>query len=382
VRVALVHDWLTGMRGGERVLDVFAAIYPDADLYTLFHVPGATSERIEALRIHTSALDRLPGARRHYRALLPLYPTAIESFHLAGYDLVISTHHAVAKGVRVAPGTPHLCYCFTPMRYVWDQIDAYLGRGLRRAAAAPLVAYLRHFDLRTSTPARVTRFAAISRHVADRVWRHYGRQASVVHPPVALERFRPSGGPPDDFYLLVAGFVPYKREAIAVEAFARLGRRLVVVGDGPGRTALAARSPAHVEYRGRVDDAALAELYARCRALVYTAEEDFGLVPLEAQAAGRPVIAYRSGGVLETLVGWGESAGAAPTGIWYEHQTGAALADAVRRFEAVEAHFDPRAIRAHASRFDESRFRLGIAAEVEATRLDAQTSHGSLGSAS
>jgi glycosyltransferase involved in cell wall biosynthesis len=361
LRVALVHDWLTGMRGGERVLDVLAGRFPHADLYTLFHVPGATSPRIDALRVFASPLDRLPGARQRYRWLLPLYPWAIERFRLDGYDLVISTHHAVAKGVRIAPGTPHLCYCFTPMRYVWDQADAYLGRGARRVLAEPLVRHLRRFDLRTSTPGSVTRFTAISRHVAERIARRYRRRASVVYPPVALDRIRPDGRPADDFFLLVAGFVPYKREEVAIEAFARSGRRLVVAGDGPRRARLAARAPARIEFVGRVSDARLAELYARCRALVFPAEEDFGLVAVEAQAAGRPVIAYARGGARESVVD-GE------TGVWFEPQTADALCEALRRFERLEPRFDASAIRARAQRFAPERFLREIELEIAAAR--------------
>ena len=363
MRVALVHDWLTGMRGGERVLDELAGIYPEASLYTLFHVAGATSPRIERLEIREGPLARVPGARRHYRWLLPLFPWAIERFCLEGYDLVLSTSHAVAKGVRVAPGTPHLCYCFTPMRYVWDQSDAYRGRGLRRALSSPLAAYLRAFDVRTSKRERVTRFVAASRTVAGRIARHYGREAAVVHPPVDLDRIRPNGKPPEDFFLLVGGFVPYKREDIALDAFAASGRRLVVVGDGPRRSRLQARAAPNVEFLGRVSDSALWDLYARCRALVFTAEEDFGLVPVEAHAAGRPVIALGRGGATESVLG---APGAETTGLWFEPQTSRALADALTRFEAIEAAFDARAIRAHAEQFGRDRFETGIRREVEA----------------
>jgi glycosyltransferase involved in cell wall biosynthesis len=370
VRVALVHDWLTGLRGGERVLDEIAGLFPDADLYTLFHVPGATTARIERLRIRTSALDRLPGAHRHYRKLLPLLPWAIERFRLRDYDLVLSTSHCVAKGVRIAPGTPHLCYCFTPMRYVWDQRDAYLGRGPRRWAAAPLAARLRRFDVRTSTPERVTRFVAISRTVADRIRRHYEREATVVYPPVDVERVRPSGRPPDDFYLLVGGFVPYKRDALAVEAFRGLGRRLVVAGDGPLRARLMRAAPPHVEFIGRVSDAELADLYARCRALVYPQEEDFGIVAVEAQAAGRPVIAFGRGGAAETVLP------AEPTrparqasGVWFHEPTPAALAEAVLHFEKLEGAFDAGFIRSHAQGFAPERFRRELRAEIAALGL-------------
>ncbi len=368
MRVALVHDWLTGMRGGERVLEELAALHPGADLYTLIHVPGATTERIERLRIRASPLSRVPGVRRHYRKLLPLFPWAIERFRLRDYDLVVSTSHAVAKGVGIAPGTPHLSYCFTPMRYIWDQADAYLGRGAFRALATPLVLYLRRFDLRTSGPERVRRFAACSRTVADRIRRRYGRDASVVHPPVAVDRIRPCGRVPDEFFLMVGGFVPYKREEVAIEAFRQLGRRLLVVGSGPTRDRLAARAPRNVEFVGRLPDAELADCYARCRALVYPGEEDFGLVPVEAQAAGRPVIAFGGGGALESVVGVepgsGSSKGA--TGLWFDRQTPECLAESVRRFEELEAGFDAGTIRAHAERFSPERFRRAIGAEIEA----------------
>jgi len=373
MRVALVHDWLTGMRGGERVLDEICGMFPDADLYTLFHVPGSTSARIEARRIVTSPLSRLPGAARHYRKLLPLHPWAIERFALRDYDLVLSTSHAVAKGVRAPRGAIHVCYCFTPMRYVWDQADAYLGRGLRRALATPLVAYLRAFDRRTSTPDRVQRFVAISHCVADRIRRHYGRDAGVVFPPVDVERLRPdpallAGGAPDEAYLLVGGFVPYKREDVAIEAFRRLGRPLLVAGDGPTRSALAAAAPPNVRFLGRVSDDALARLYARCRALVYPQDEDFGIVAVEAQACGRPVIALGRGGAADTVRPLGGSGPGAATGVFFREQTPEALVEAVRRFEAAEpaGAFVPAAIRAHAEGFGPARFRRELRREIDA----------------
>ncbi|MCG8592305.1 MAG: glycosyltransferase [Proteobacteria bacterium] len=364
MRVALVHDWLTGLRGGERVLDELAHWFPRADLYTLVHVAGTTSPAIDALSIRTSPLSHLPGAARHYRKWLPLYPWAIRRFRLEGYDLVISTHHAVAKGVRVAPGTPHLCYCFTPMRYVWDQADAYLGNGWRRRLASPLVAALRRFDVATSHPEAVTRFVAISRGVRDRIRRHYGRESGLVHPPVDVERIRPDGRPPDDFYLLVGGFVPYKREEVAIEAFRRLGRRLVVAGDGPGRAALEQSAPDNVTFTGRLADAELAQLYARCRALVYPQDEDFGLVAVEAQAAGRPVLALARGGALDTVVPLSEDE-PAPTGVFFAHQTPEALAQAVERFESHADRLDPVAIRRWAERFHPKRFRQELQAEIQ-----------------
>lgn len=367
MRVALVHDWLTGLRGGERVLDELAVLFPTADLYTLVHVPGSTTPRIDALRVHTSPLQRWSGSARHYRELLPLLPWAVRQLRIDGYDLVISVHHAMAKAARVAPGTPHLCYCLTPMRYAWDAVDVYLGRGLRRAAAAPLLAALRRFDRATAGPERVSRLVAISDYVRERVRRHWRRDATVVYPPVDVETFRPDGRPPDDFYLLVGAFVPYKRTDLAIETFARLGRRLVVVGDGPLRPELARRAPRGVELIGRVPEAQLASLYARCRALVYPQEEDFGIAALEAQASGRPVVAFARGGALETvrpLLGPPDLAARA-TGIWFESQTPEALADAVRRFEDAEPHFDAKLIRSHAERFSAARFRDEFSREVQ-----------------
>lgn len=367
MRVALVHDWLTGLRGGERVLDELALLFPDADLYTLVHVPGSTTPRIDALRIHASPLQRWAGSARHYRELLPLLPWAVRQLRIDGYDLVVSVHHAMAKSARIEPGTPHLCYCLTPMRYAWDAVDVYLGRGLRRVAAAPLLAALRRFDRASAGPERVTRMVAISEYVRERVRRHWGRDASIVYPPVDVEVFGPDGRPPDDFFLLVGAFVPYKRTDLAIETFARLGKRLVVVGDGPLRESLAKRVPRNVDLLGRVSETELASLYARCRALVYPQEEDFGIAALEAQACGRPVIAFGHGGARETvrpLTGPSDAAARA-TGVWFDAQTPDSLAAAVGRFEAAESWFDPKLIRSHAERFSSARFRSEFQREVQ-----------------
>ena len=413
MRVALIHDWLTGQRGGERVLEHLVEIYPKADIYTLIHVPGTVSPAIERRVIHTSPLSRLPGIARYYRVLLPFFPWAIRGFRLEGYDLIVSVSHAVAKGISVPEGTPHLCYCLTPMRYVWDQVDHYLGRGLRRAISLPLAAYLRRFDTLTSTPAAVTRFVAISHAVADRIDRHYGRQADVVYPPVDVERIQPDGRPPDDFYLLVGGFVPYKCERVAIEAFRLLEqrglkRRLVIVGDGPSRAALQRDAPSCVEFSGRVSDAELAKLFARCRALIYPQEEDFGISAVEAQAAGRPVIAFAQGGARDTVLpllplataagskmstdpsadrvsgpvsNWEraprEPAGGAPsspdpppgrhpTGIWFASQTEEALISALQLFEEHESEFRSDRIRNWAEGFGGARFREQWQLQVDA----------------
>jgi len=378
LRIALVHDWLTGYRGGERVLEHLARRFPGADVFTLFHAPGRVPASIERHPIRTSPLDRLPGARRHYRKLLPLMPWAIRRFDLRGYDLVLSTSHAVAKSVRVPAGVPHLDYCFTPMRYVWDQAEEYLGSGWRRTVASPLVGALRRFDRRTAGPEAVTRFVAISSEVAGRIRRCYGRDANVVAPPVDLSWIETATAPPDDFFLLVGGFVPYKRERLAIEAFRRSGRRLVVAGDGPGRRALERDRPPSVEFVGRVDDRTLAELYRRCRALIHPQREDFGLVAVEAQAAGRPVIAFGAGGVVDSVrplapardarVASERVGDAEATGLFFDRQTPEALEAALERFEKAEFQFRPRALRAWAERFSPARFDAAFDRELRALR--------------
>ena len=362
--VALVHDWLTGMRGGERCLEVFAELFPAADLYTLLHVPGSVSPAIESRRIVTSFIQRLPQAERRYRHYLPLFPAAVRAFDLSGYDLVLSSSHAVAKGVRVPPGALHVCYCFTPMRYVWDLYDDYFGARASLAARLtmpPVAAWLRRWDRRTA--AGVHHFVAISRFVADRIRRAYGREADVIYPPVDVSRFRVDEGP-GEFYLVVSALTPYKRVDLAVEACNRLGRRLLVVGSGPEEPRLRALAGPTVELLGWRDDAQIAELYARCRALLFPPLEDFGITPLEAMAAGRPVIAFGEGGARETVVGLGE--GEPPTGLFFARQRVEDLTEAIRRFEASAPQFEPKALRRRAEAFDRPLFRERVHAYLRA----------------
>jgi glycosyltransferase involved in cell wall biosynthesis len=250
------------------------------------------------------------------------------------------------------------------MRYIWDQRDAYLGRGLRRAIASPLMRALCAWDTRSSSVERVGCFVGISETVVRRIRKHYGRSARLIHPPVEVDRFRVCPERVEDWYLLVGGFVPYKREDLALEAFRGLDARLVVAGDGPGLARLRERAPANVEFLGRVSDAQLEDLYTRCRALIYPQEEDFGIIPVEAQAAGRPVIAFGSGGASETVIPHGASGGRPPTGVWFSPQTPAALVEAVRRFEAVASEFDPAAIRAHSERFAVPRYHRELRAVI------------------
>jgi len=357
-RVALVHDWLTGMRGGERCLEVFSELFPDADLYTLLHVPGSVTPIIERRRVITSFIQRLPHAAQRYRAYLPLFPAAIRAFDLRGYDLILSSSHAVAKSVRTARGAHHVCYCFTPMRYVWDLYDDYFGVRApwpTRIFMPPVAAWLRRWDRRTA--AGVHDFVAISRFVADRIRRAYGREAHVIYPPVDAARFRidESAG---DFYLVVSALTPYKRIDLAVEAFNRLGRRLVIVGSGPEEPRLRRMAGPHVELRGWCDDAEVADLYARCRALIFPTMEDFGITPLEAMASGRPVIAYGRGGALETIVPPGGPD--VPTGLFFERQTADDLVGAVESFEQDPRRFEPKALRRRAESFDRPLFKERI----------------------
>jgi glycosyltransferase involved in cell wall biosynthesis len=360
----LIHDWLTGMRGGERCLEVFCELFPDADLFTLLHVPGSVSALIERRRIVTSFVQRLPAVATRYRYYLPLFPSAVESFDLRGYDLVLSSSHCVAKGARPAPGVPHVSYCFTPMRYVWDLYDDYFGRDaglLTRLLMPPVVSRLRRWDRASS--ARVDRFVAISRHVAARIDRCYGRTAEVIYPPVDVQRFEVADGGDDGFYLIVSAFVPYKRVDLALQAADRLGRRLLVVGSGPEERRLRALAGPAVEFLGPCSDGEISELYRRCRAVLFPGLEDFGIVPLEAMAAGRPVIAFAGGGALETVVPPGGDR--APTGLFFSAQTVDALADAMRRLESGAIAFDPKALRARAEEFDRARFKDRIASFLD-----------------
>ena len=397
-RVALVHDWLTGMRGGERCLEALCDLFPDADLFTLLHVRGSVSEMIERRRIHTSAIQGLPFVKRRYRHYLPFFPWAIERFKLDGFDLILSGSHCVAKGVKVPPGALHIAYIYTPMRYIWDLQEAYVGPGrmgpLSRALLRAVSGRLRRWDLEAN--ARVDHFAAISRHVAGRIRRHYGREAEVIYPPVQTARFRIAVRT-DDYYLLAGAFAPYKRLDLAVAALNRLGRRVVIVGDGQEGRRLRRMAGPTIEFLGWRPDDEVAALLARCRALIFPGEEDFGILPVEAMACGRPVIAYGKGGITETVIPLNSfefrvSSSALreslnpkpetrnpkpgpPTGVFFYEQTVEALIGAVKLYEREADRFDPEALRAHALTFDRSIFEKRMAAYV-AERYDLWTREG------
>jgi glycosyltransferase involved in cell wall biosynthesis len=351
------------MRGGERCLEVLCELFPDAPLFTLLHVPGSVTPQIERRRIVTSFVQRLPRAAARYRYYLPAFPLAIRRFDLSGYDLVVSMSHCVAKGVAVAPGALHLCYCFSPMRYVWDLASDYFGPGhgpAARVLGPPVAAVLRRWDRRT---AEVHRFVAISRHIADRIRRAYDRESDVIYPPVDVQRFESADA--DDYYLVVSALVPYKRIDLAIGAANRLGRRLVVVGTGPEDARLRALAGPTVSFFGWRPDVEIARLYARCRALIFPAVEDFGITPLEAAAAGRPTIALARGGALETMVGL-ETADAPPTAVFFAEQSVDALVEAVARFERAADRFDAKALRARAEAFDRPVFKQKLADYIAA----------------
>lgn len=354
-RIALVHDWLTGMRGGERVLEALIALLPGADLFTLIHVPGSVPPAIEALNIRTSFVNSLPGVRHYYRYCLPLFPAAVERLDLSGYDLVVSSSHCVAKSVMTR-GARHLCYCHTPMRYIWDQSDAYLGAGrgaaLRRLMLAPATRRLRSWD--AATAGRVDAFIANSEHVRRRIQLYYDRDAAVVHPPVAVDRFTPAAAR-DDVYVCAGALVPYKRVDLAVAAFNRSGRELLVVGDGPEYRSLRRSARRNVRFTGRVADAEMAVILGRARALVMPMVEDFGIIAVEAQAAGAPVIAYGAGGALETVAD-------GVTGVHFRRQTPEAIEAAVIAAERRE--FDVAALQANAARFSVQAFESGMRAAL------------------
>jgi glycosyltransferase involved in cell wall biosynthesis len=347
------------MRGGERVLAELCALFPDAPVYTLVYREGSVPAIAEGRRVVASALQRMPLARTHYRYYLPLFPAAARAVRIDGpLDLVISSSHAAAKAVRVPPGARHLCYCHTPMRYIWGERGDYFSYGaarfVRRAALAPWLAGLRAWD--RASAARVDAFVANSENVRERIHEVYGRDARVVYPPVSVDFFTPSGEARSDSALVVSALVPYKRVDLAVRAFARSGRLLRVVGTGTERRALERAAGPSVEFLGVVSDERLRELYRESRMLLFPGADDFGMVPVEAQSCGLPVVAYAKGGALETVVD-GE------TGVLFEEHTPEAVAEAAERCERTA--FDAAVLRANAERFSRDRFRREMLAAVD-----------------
>lgn len=367
MKIAIVHDWLVTYAGAERVLEQMLVVFPQADLFSLIDfVPDDQRAFLGARRVTTSFVQRLPFARTKYRQYLPILPWAIEQFDLAGYDLVISSSHAVAKGVPTGPNQLHLCMCYSPIRYAWDLQHQYMREaGLDRGVRSLLVRYLLHrirlWDARTAS--RVDEFIAISRFIARRIWNVYQRESTVIYPPVDVDFFVP-GSRREQFYLTASRMVPYKRMDAIIDAFTLMPeRRLVVIGDGPDMRKLKSRAGPNVDILGHQSPPVLRDHLQRARAFLFAAEEDFGIAPLEAQACGTPVIGYGKGGLLETVRGLDD---AAPTGVYFAEQSAESVRDAVRRFEQEGSSITAEACRANALRFEPERFRREFRDYVEA----------------
>ena len=360
MKVAIVHYWLVGMRGGEKMLEALLEMFPDADIFTHAHDPKSVSALINSRRIFLSRVGRLPFAKKLYQLYMPLMPAALVDFDLQRYDLVISSEAGPAKGVVANPSAFHLCYCHSPMRYAWDMYhEYYRGAGLvarffMRRHALPL----RAWDAASAN--LVDKFVTNSTHVAKRIRRAYNREAEVVYGPAAVEKYLDAPRAPEDFYLFFGQLAPYKRADLALDACAALGRKIVIAGDGAKKKFVKKYSRSGLaRFVGRVSDAEAASLFSRARALLFPGVEDFGLVPVEACAAGCPVIAFREGGALDTVI---ENV----TGIFFDERTPASLASAIERFEQNEGGFcDRDAFRRQATRFSKAAFIARMRAALE-----------------
>ncbi len=361
LKVVMVHDWLTGMRGGEKVLESPCRRWPDAPLYTLIHKRGSCSSVIENRPIVTSFLQKLPRVHSYYRWMLPLMPLAV-GWRLPECDLVFSSSHCVAKGVSVPAGATHITYCHTPMRYAWHMQESYFHDrgwwGPKKWLASAVLTRLRDWDRRTADC--VTHFIANSNVVRERIRDCYRRDAVVIHPPVDTDFYCTDNVVRENYYLILSAFAPYKRLDLAIDACKKLGRRLVVIGSGQDEAKLRARAGGCAEFLGWQPDEVLRDHLRRCQALLFPGEEDFGIVPVEAQACGTPVIAFGRGGATETVID-------GQTGVWFPEQTADCLIESIEQFEHMRDTMDPAKLREHALRFRTERFEEELFGFIEST---------------
>ena len=357
MRVALVHDYLNQYGGAERVLEALGQIFPEAPIYTLLYDKKKTGYAFENRKIYTSFLQKIPWLKTHHRSFLMLMPLAIEQFDLSQYDLVISDSASFAKGVITKPKTLHICYCHTPTRYAWDDSHKYIEEfGYSRVIRKIIPFFMNYIRLWDEMAAqRVDEFITNSHFVARRIKKYYHREAVVIHPPVKTNLFNISSNT-DDYFLMVGRFLPYKRFDLAIEAFNQLGWPLKIVGDGPQKTQLKKQAKDNIEFVGLVSDKKLKNFYTHCRAFIFPQEEDFGIAPAEAMSAGRPIIAYRAGGVLEIVK-------EGITGLFFDKQTSECLIETLKKFRSLD--FDPQIIRQHALQFDEEVFKSKIRDFIE-----------------
>jgi glycosyltransferase involved in cell wall biosynthesis len=363
LKIAIIHDWLTGMRGGEKVLELIIELFPNSDIYTLVHNKGSVSQIIESRPIFSSFIDRLPFKKNQYPYYLPLFPTAIEMFDLKKYDFIFSTSHCAAKGVRIPPTAFHVSYIHSPMRYVWDMYEDYFAKerlNFFSRKIIPLWAnYLRMWDVTSSN--RVDEFIANSQHVARRISKYYRRTAEVIHPPVDTELFQISRST-GSYFLIVSALVPYKRIDLAIQVFNRINKPLVILGEGPEESFLKKIADKNIKFIGWQPAETLKDYYSECIALVFPGEEDFGITPVEAQACGKPVIAYARGGALETVVGYDGSNERKCSGIFFYEQSESSLSEALTQFNQL--NWDTEFMRKNSERFSKERFKSEISAFV------------------
>ena len=375
-KMALICDWLTAMRGGERCLEAICEIYPHADIFTLVHFRGSVSETIETRKIKTSYIQCLPGSIKNFRIYLPLFPCAIQKFDLTGYDCVLSFSHCVAKGVKVPQGLSHICYCHTPMRYAWHMRNVYLDslRQPKKLLTDYVLNYLKNWDAKASY--RVTHFIANSKNTQNHIREAYDRDSTVIYPPVECNRFAISDND-EGYYLVLSALVPYKRIDIAIKAFAGIGQKLIIVGNGPELPRLKTMASANISFVDNADDNDVVEYLKKCRALIFPGEEDFGIAPLEAQACGKQVIAFGKGGALETVIGLDHTqpTNANATGIFFYEQTPEALRKTISIFEKMRDRFDARKCRDNVLRFDRAIYQQSMQNYIQSVITENRQPH-------